>query len=143
MSLAEEKAKVAFQQTDPDVQFVESILRKVEALGESGTIVIEDPERLKALFTTYNVDPGYDVPKLFADKAKDGIFLQLYGGVKQTMIAHLMRLPDAIWKRKKPATIGGKKTARKMPKGVVVQRICAVVVRPIGSKKALGTRRRR
>ena len=35
------------------------------------------------------------------------------------------------------------KTLRTMPKGVVVQRICAVVVRPIGSKKALGTRRRR
>lgn len=36
-----------------------------------------------------------------------------------------------------------KKTLRKMPRGLVVQRICAVVVRPIGSKKGLGTRRRR
>lgn len=35
------------------------------------------------------------------------------------------------------------KTLRKMPRGLVVQRICAVVIRPVGMKKTLGTRRRR
>lgn len=54
---------------------------------------------------------------------------------------HTLTLPDRT-----ETTLTGRarrKTARKMPKGLVVQRICAVVVRPIGSKKGLGTRRRR
>lgn len=42
-----------------------------------------------------------------------------------------------------PPSGGRSKTLRKMPRGLVVQRICAVVVRPVGMKKTLGTRRRR
>jgi hypothetical protein len=97
----EERKLVELRKSDPDVQFVENIIVKVEAIKRTGTIVIDDPEKLKTLFTTYRVDPGFMVGRLLTEKAKEGIAVQSYDNESQNMITVLMRLQEAILMGKK------------------------------------------
>jgi hypothetical protein len=97
----EERKLEELRKSDPDVQFVENIIVKVEAIKRTGTIVIDDPEKLKTLFTTYSVKPGYLVERLFTEKAKEGIAVQSYDNESQNMITVLMRLQEAILMGKK------------------------------------------
>jgi hypothetical protein len=101
LTLEEERKIEELRKSDPDVQFVENISGKVDAIKGTGTIVIDDPEKLKTLFTTYRVDPGYLVQRLLTEKAKEGITIQSYRNETRDMITVLMRLQEAIWNSKK------------------------------------------
>jgi hypothetical protein len=101
LTLEEERKIEELRKSDPDVQFVENISGKVDAIKGTGTSVIDDPEKLKTLFTTYRVDPGYLVQRLLTEKAKEGITIQSYRNETRDMITVLMRLQEAIWNSKK------------------------------------------
>lgn len=153
MDVVRAKQKAEFDQT-PDAQIVLGAIKALNALNAnqmvpgSGTLVIKNPGRLRDLFDKYDV-PSDAAQILWymwdktqnADMKKtietNGIYFNASANRSGNVSGQLRNLYAAM---KEAAGIkkGGKKTLRKLPKGVrgfAVRRICATMVIPVGTRK--------